>query len=72
MERLLYDVLARFKGDGSIYCLVPEYQPRLRRILMEGGLFEEMDSYFVMVKQLAVRVSEPRRAPARASEAGWP
>ena len=53
------------KARRPVYCIVPEYQNQLRRILEERG-FYQAGTYACLSKQLAVRVSEPRLVPLRA------
>ena len=57
--------LSMLKGRNAIYCLVPEFQPQLRRILEYKG-FSQVGEYFCLSKQLAVRVCEPQLVPLRA------
>jgi len=57
--------LTVLKTRRPVYCLVPEYQQQLRRIIEERG-FYQAGSYSCLSKQLAVRVHEPRWVPLRA------
>jgi hypothetical protein len=57
--------LRALKGRHPVYCLVPEFQEQLRRILEEKG-FSRVASYSCLSKQLAVRVHEPQLVPLRA------
>ncbi len=57
--------LAALKGRHPVYCLVPEFQQQLQRILEEQG-FSRVASYSCLSKQLAVRVREPQLVPLRA------
>jgi hypothetical protein len=57
--------LAALKGRHPVYCLVPEFQQQLQRILEEQG-FSRVASYSCLSKQLAVRVREPQLMPLRA------
>jgi len=57
--------LTVLKTRRPVYCLVPEYQQQLRRILEERG-FYQAEAYSCLSKQLAVRVHEPRWVPLRA------
>jgi hypothetical protein len=57
--------LAALKGRNPVYCLVPEFQQQLQRILEEQG-FSRVASYSCLSKQLAVRVREPQLVPLRA------
>ena len=59
-----YSLIA-LKGRHPVYCLVPEFQEQLRRILEERG-FSRVASYSCLSKQLAVRVHEPQLMPLRA------
>jgi hypothetical protein len=45
--------------------IVPDYQPALRRVLIERG-WQHSSSYAVMARVVATPVREPRLAPARA------
>ena len=57
--------LAALRGRHPVYCLVPEFQQQLQRILEEQG-FSRVESYACLSKQLAVRVREPQLVPLRA------
>ena len=57
--------LAMLKGRYPIYCLAPEFQQQLRRVLEEQG-FYKVAAYACLSKQLAVRVQEPQLVPLRA------
>lgn len=57
--------LTVLKTRRPVYCLVPEYQQQLRRILEERG-FYQAGAYSCFSKQLAVRVHEPQLVPLRA------
>ncbi|MBM3156675.1 MAG: hypothetical protein FJ004_05260 [Chloroflexi bacterium] len=57
--------LTALKTRRPVYCLVPEYQQQLRRILEDRG-FYQAGSYSCFSKQLAVRVHEPQLVPLRA------
>ena len=57
--------LSALKGRHPIYCLMPEYQQQLRRILEERGFYRAM-AYSCLSKQLAVRVHEPQLMPLQA------
>jgi hypothetical protein len=57
--------LTVLKTRRPVYCLVPEYQQQLKRILEERG-FYQAGAYACLSKQLAVRVHEPRLVPLRA------
>jgi hypothetical protein len=63
--RLVNYSLIALKGRRPIYCLVPEFQQQLQRILEEQG-FRQVASYLCLSKQLAVRVHEPQLVPLRA------
>ena len=56
---------AALKGRHPVYCLAPEFQQQLQRILEEQG-FSKVASYACLSKQLAVRVREPQLVPLRA------
>jgi len=57
--------LAALRGRHPVYCLVPEFQQQLRRILEERGFYQAV-AYACLSKQLAVRVHEPQLVPLRA------
>jgi len=61
---LVEAALSCFKGRSTVYCLVPEFAERLRRLLEEHGLQEEAE-YSALVKQLAARVRQPHLVLAR-------
>ncbi len=65
LEQLVDYSMAALKGRHPVYCLVPEYQQQLQRILEEKG-FSRVASYACLSKQLAVRVREPQLVPLRA------
>jgi hypothetical protein len=65
LGQLVNHSLAVLKGRHPMYCLVPEYQQQLRRILEERG-FYQVAAYSCLSKQLAVRVHEPQLVPLRA------
>jgi hypothetical protein len=65
LGQLVNHSLAVLKGRHPVYCLVPEFQEQLRRILEEQG-FSKVASYSCLSKQLAVRVHEPQLVPLRA------
>jgi len=57
--------MAALKGRHPVYCLIPEFQQQLRRILEERGFYQAA-AYSCLRKQLAVRVHEPQLVPLRA------
>ncbi|OGO00322.1 MAG: hypothetical protein A2Y59_03650 [Chloroflexi bacterium RBG_13_52_14] len=65
LGRLVDYALAVLKTRRPVYCLVPEYQQQLRRILEERS-FYQAGAYSCLSKQLAVRVHESRLVPSRA------
>jgi hypothetical protein len=65
LGQLVNHSLAVLKGRHPMYCLVPEFQQQLRRILEERG-FYQVAAYSCLSKQLAVRVHEPQLVPLRA------
>jgi len=65
LGRLVSYSLNYLRGSRPVYCLVPEFQQRLRQILEERG-FRQAAAYSCFCKQLAVRVHEPRLMPLRA------
>jgi hypothetical protein len=65
LGRLVDYALTVLKTRRPVYCLVPEYQQQLRRVLEERS-FYQAGSYSCFSKQLAVRVHEPRWVPLRA------
>ena len=65
LGQLVNHSLIALKGRHPVYCLVPEFQEQLRRILEEKG-FSRVTSYSCLSKQLAVRVHEPQLVPLRA------
>lgn len=64
MEELLNHCLSILDQKRPTFCLVPEYRDDLRRAL-EERCFGLMGEYSSFVKQLAVRIRQPRLAPAR-------
>jgi N-acetylglutamate synthase-like GNAT family acetyltransferase len=60
---LLLDVgLAQHGGRAPVYCLVADHEARLARALAERGFHPEA-SFCALVKQLSVRVKQPRLVP---------
>jgi hypothetical protein len=57
--------LSVLRGRQPVYCLVPEFQVPLRRVIEERG-FRQVAQYCCLSKQLAVRVREPRLVPLQA------
>lgn len=57
--------LSSLRGRHPIYCLAPEFQQQLRRMLEERGFYQAA-AYSCLSKQLAVRVNEPQLVPLRA------
>lgn len=65
LGRLVDYCLSALSGRNPVYCLVPEFQQQLRRILEERG-FREAAEYCCLSKQLVVRVREPQLVPLSA------
>lgn len=65
LGQLVSYCLSILRGRYPIYCLVPEFQPQLQRILKERG-FHRVAEYSCLSKQLAVRAREPQLVPIRA------
>ena len=55
--------LDQLKGTRAVYCLVPEYQVALQRVLTDRG-FEPVSEYVTLVKKLAVIAKEKAHARA--------
>jgi hypothetical protein len=64
LEALVGVALSCLSSKSTIYCLIPEFSGRLRRLLEEHGLKEE-EEYSALVKQLAARVRQPQLVLAR-------
>lgn len=64
LETLVEVALSYLKGRSIIYCLVPEFAERLRKLLEDHGS-EEEGEYAALVKQLAAQVRRPRLVLAR-------
>ncbi len=64
MEALVSHCLAILDQRRPTFCLSPEYREDLRRALEDKG-FRMVGEYSSLVKQLAVRIRQPRFAPAR-------
>ncbi|MCS7002758.1 MAG: hypothetical protein NZ518_07915 [Dehalococcoidia bacterium] len=62
---LIDGALQRFGSRSPVYCLVGEHEARLGRFLDERGFAAEA-SFCALVKQLSVRVRQPRLVPAQA------
>ena len=65
LDWLVNRSLVLLNGKSPIFCLIPEFQPRLRRFLTEQD-FEEVAEYSTLVKQLAARVRQTQFVPASA------
>lgn len=61
---LLAHALSILDNRRPTFCLLPDYRHDLRRALEDNG-FELAGEYSSSVKQLAVRIRQPRFAPAR-------
>ena len=55
--------LEHLRGTKAVYCLVPEYQIALQRVLSDRG-FEAVSDYITLVKSMTVTVQEQARAGA--------
>ena len=65
--RHLVDVgLGRLRGADTVYCLVPEYQDALRRLLPLRGFSQSAD-FVTLVRSTAARVKEEARATVAAA-----
>ncbi len=64
LDPLLAYAKARFSDKQVVLILVPEFEGRLRRSLLEHG-FEELEEYVTLAKHLTVRPSLPRFVPVR-------
>ena len=60
--------LERLKGAATVYCLVPEYQGLLQRLLLQRG-YKAVSEYVTLVRSMVVkaRSEEDRRAVTIAS-----
>ena len=58
--------LERLKAANSLYCLVPEHQESLKRVLWQRG-FEAASEYVILVKSMVAEVKEGSRARATAA-----
>jgi len=65
LGRLVDYCLSALSGRNPVYCLVPEFQQQLRRILEDRG-FRQVAEYCCLSKQLVVRVREPQLVPLSA------
>jgi hypothetical protein len=61
-EAMLRYSLARLSRNPCLLCLTPTFQGELQRLLRQHQ-FEEIAKYTTLVKELAVRVAQPIRAP---------
>ena len=57
--------LSALRGRNPVYCLVPEYQPQLQRVLEERD-FHQVEELLCMSKELMERVREPQLVPLSA------
>ena len=57
--------LAHFSNCHAIFCLTIESQGRLQQLVEKEG-FEPAAEYFLLLKELAVRVPQPSLAPIHA------
>ena len=55
--------LDQLKRSQPVYCLVPEYEVALQRVLMDRG-FEPVSEYVTLVKTIAVAAKENAHARA--------
>jgi hypothetical protein len=62
VDRLVDSVLGQQAGRAPLYCLVAEHEARLAQALGERGFLPEA-SFCALVKQLSVRVKQPRLVP---------
>ncbi|GIW06302.1 MAG: hypothetical protein KatS3mg060_1107 [Dehalococcoidia bacterium] len=62
VDTLLDVGLAHHRGRAPLYCLVAEHEARLAHALGERGFHPEA-SFCALVKQLSVRVKQPRLVP---------
>ena len=58
--------LERLKAANALYCLVPEHQESLKRVLWQRG-FEAASEYVILVKSMVVKVKEGSRVRATAA-----
>jgi len=65
VEKLVNYSLDVLKGRHPVYCLVPEFQQQLIKVIEERG-FLPVAEYRCLSKQLLVRVQEPQLVPLRA------
>ena len=65
LERIVEYGLACLSGCRHLYCLVPEFEHTLCRLLELRG-FSQMSKYSALAKDLMVRVEEPCFMPVRA------
>lgn len=65
MLHIVYYALRVLDGCRSVFCLVPEFEGQLSRLLEERG-FTETGRYSALVKELTAKESEPCLIPVRA------
>jgi hypothetical protein len=65
MTELVDYSLSALQGKNPVYCIVPEYQPQLQRMLEEAGL-NQVAEFLCMSKELMERVREPQLVPLSA------
>jgi len=65
LERVLEHCLTSLAGCRHLYCLVPEFEPGLPRMLESRG-FSQVARYSVLAKDLLARAQEPCLVPAGA------
>lgn len=65
LSGLVNSSLSVLEGRKPVYCLVPEFQAGLPRMLEEQG-FRHVADYSCLSRQLEVRVREPKLVPIRA------
>jgi hypothetical protein len=65
IEGMASFALSRLTKKSAVYALIPEYQAQACRVLEENG-FIPVGKFCSMVKQLTVRVRQPRLVPVRA------
>lgn len=65
LGQVVHHGLSILEGRHPVYCLVPEFQQPLRRVLEERG-FVQVAEYSCLSKRFAVRVREPGLVPMQA------
>jgi hypothetical protein len=68
LEQMLDFSLMSLDGCRYLFCLAPEFQGELARLLQGYG-FGKVKRYSVLIKDLTVRVKEPRLVPLGATSA---